>query len=133
MCGAGRGKKGSKLMTYLEIKDDTNTLNVNMDDVVVVLDAVLNLTPIHSCVSGMQITYLDASICWGLRVAQQVNSVQVALADVHLSLQSHQDGRDLFFGDKAPFNAMRTGSNGGSSRIWDGVVLRWKKQYFYRV
>lgn len=102
-----------------------------MDVVVVVLDAVLNLTAVDSRVTGPQVRYLDAGVCRGRGVAQQVNPVQVALADTHLSFQSHQDGRDLFFGDEAPFDAVREGSDGGSSWVWDSVVLHGKQHHSY--
>lgn len=52
-----------------------------------------------------------------------MNPVEVAFSDTHLSFQSHKDGRDLFFSDKAPFDAMGKGSNGGSSRVWGSVIL----------
>lgn len=60
-----------------------------MDDVVAVLDAVLNLTAVDSCVTGPQLRYLDANICRSHGVAHQMNSVQVALTDKHLSFQGH--------------------------------------------
>lgn len=95
-----------------------------MDDVTVVLDAVLNFTAVDSGVAGPQPRYLDAGVRRRHRVAHQVNSVQVALADTHLSLQGHEDRRDFVFGDAAPFDAMRKGSDGGSPRVWDSVVLQ---------
>lgn len=99
------------------------TLNLHLDDVVAVLDAVLDLTAVESCVTGPQLGYLDAGVRGSRGVAHQVNSVLEALADEHLSLHGHQDHFDVFFGDEAPFDAMSEGSDGGSSRVWDRVVL----------
>lgn len=99
------------------------TLNVHVSGVVAVLDAVLNLTAVGSRVAGPQLRQLDGSILGGSRVAQQVNPVQIALANADLTFQGHQDSRDSFFGHMAPFDAMRKGCNGGSPGVWDGVVL----------
>lgn len=99
-----------------------------MDDVVVVLDAVLDLTAIHARVTGPQLGNLDAGVRWGSGVSHQVNSVQVTLGDTHLTFQGHEDGRDFFFCDEAPLDAMSEGGDGGSSRVWDGVVLHGTQQ-----
>lgn len=58
-----------------------------------------------------------------------MNSVQVAFGDSHLSFQGYQNSCDFFFGDKAPFDTMRKGSDGGSSRVWGSVVLHEKQQH----
>lgn len=99
------------------------TLNVHVSNVVAVLDAMLNLTAVGPRITGPQLRQLDGSICGGSRVAQQVNPVQIALPKMDLSFQGHEDSRDSFFGHMAPFDAMRKGCNGGSPRVWDGVVL----------
>lgn len=67
----------------------TDTLNLHMDDVVVVLDAVLDLTAVDSCVTGPQPRYFDARIGRSRGVSHQMNSVQVVLANAHLSFQGH--------------------------------------------
>lgn len=99
------------------------TLNVHVNNVVVVLDAMLNLAAVGPRVTGSQLRQLYGSICRGSGVGQQVDSVQIALTDQDLSFQGHEDGRDFFFGHMAPFDAMRKGCNGGSPRVWDCVVL----------
>ena len=105
------------------------TLNLHVDDVVVVLDALLNLTAVNSWVGGPQLRDLDASVCGSHGVANQMNPVQVALADTHLSFQGYEDGCDFFFGDEAPFDTMKQGGDGGSSWVWDGVVLHEKQKH----
>lgn len=108
--------------------DHLHTLNLHMDDVVAVLDAALNLAAKRPRVTGAQLRYHDGSICRVPGVAQQLNSVQVTLADSHLPLQGHQDGCDFLFGDKAPLDAMRKRDDGWGSGVWDSVVLHGEQR-----
>lgn len=110
-----------------------HTLDLDMDDVMTVLDVVLNLTAIHSCVTGTQLRYPDASISWASRISRQLNSVPVVLRDTHPSLQGNEDSWDIFFGDEAPFDAMRQRRDGGSSRVFNSVVLRKRKPFHHQL
>lgn len=109
------------------------TLDLYVDNVVVVLDAMLYFAAEDTRITGTELRYLDAPVCGSHGVAHQVNSVQVVLTDTHLSLQSHQDGGDFFFGDVAPLDAMSKWSNCGSPWVWDCVVLHYKIQSLFNL
>lgn len=101
----------------------THTLNLDVHDAVVVLDVMLNLTAIHSRVTGTQLRYPDASVCRGPRISYQLDSVLVVLSDMHFPPLGNNDGCGLFFSHKAPFDPMRQGGNGGSARVVNSVIL----------
>lgn len=103
---------------------------MDVHKVIGVLDAALNFTAIHSCVTGMQLRYPDAGVTWSLGVALQLNSVQIIFTDAYLSLQKHNNGCDLFFCDMAPFNTIGKGVDGGSTRVFNSVVLQMDKYGF---
>ena len=101
-----------------------NTLDLNVDSVMVVLDAALNLAAVHSRVIGAQLGHLDASIAGGRGVAHHLNPVQVVGVDAHSSLHRYKYCGDFLLGHAAPFDAMGERCNGRCTWVVDSEILQ---------
>lgn len=116
------------LLITLFVSTSVPTLDLYVNNVVVVLNTMLHFTTEDTGIAGTELRYLDAHVGGIGGVLHKVNPVQVVLTNTHLSLQGDEDRGDFFFGDMAPLDAVRKWRNRGSPRVWDCIILHNKKQ-----
>lgn len=82
------------------------TLNLDVDGVVVILNAMHHLTAIGARVPGAQLCHLHGNIGGDGGVVDEVDPIQVVRLHPDLAIRGHQDEGHLALVDVAPLDAV---------------------------